>query len=116
MVLVAVCALLIVVGVANAGREPAPAPSAELVPAQAHSSPSTLPPVLPGLVACPGTEHILNIHTPLTPLNPAPNYFLDGKARGMTDEQASAYAAQTAADLQDQLVRTVATLPLPPCP
>jgi hypothetical protein len=122
-VLASACALVIIVGVVNAGREPA-----VQVPAQA-SQPTLnlddvlnqagrsgalvsqpLPPVSLPWPPCPGTEDIQNIHVSLSP---TPDYVAEGKAQGMTEDQARAYAAKVVADQQEMLRRTLATVPPP---
>jgi hypothetical protein len=132
--LVAVCATVVVVGVANAGKEPEARVEAPLTqPAEFRSTleqileqarlmapsqeRSALPPVsTPAGWACPGTEGVQNIHVRLSP---PPDYFAQGKAVGMSDADARAYVAEMAAvekAMQEQMLATVATLPPPPCP
>jgi hypothetical protein len=114
---------------ANAGKDPVrvqtPAQPSSAIdgyfdqaePAASSLEPQPLPPVsFPPGWACPGTGDIENIHVRLSP---APDYFAQGKAMGMTDDQARAYVAQMVAaekDLHDQMLRTIATLQPPPCP
>ncbi len=124
------CAGAVVVGMANAGT--APSPQAE-VPAQLVQGSPTIedlieqvkrlgppsgetypvPPVL-GAPVCPGADPgVQNIHVRL---GSAPDYFAQGQAQGMTDDQAGAFATQVEAALQAMLQRALATIPLPPCP
>lgn len=133
--LVAVSASVIVVGVVNAGRDD-PAPRIEAPLTQPDPASLTmedildqakrigppleqqpLPPVsMPLGWACPGTEHIQNIHVRV---GPAPDHFAQGKAMGMSDDRARAYAVEVQAGQQamdEQLRKTLATLPPPPCP
>lgn len=133
-ILVGVCALIVVVGVANAGKGPDPRVEVPVTqPAEFRSTleqileqasqtgpslgGSPLPPVtMPPGWACPGTENVQNIHVRLSP---PPDYFAQGKALGMSDAAARAYVDEMAAAekaLQDQMLATVATLPRPPCP
>jgi hypothetical protein len=76
-----------------------------------------LPPVsMPAGWACPGSEGVQNIHVRL---GAPPDYFAEGKAMGMTDDQARSYAAGVEASqraLEDQMRATIAALPPPPCP
>lgn len=69
-------------------------------------------PGLPGW-ACLGTENVQNIHVGLSP---GPDYFAEGKSMGMTDAQARAHVAKIEAELEQQMLNTLATLPPPPCP
>ena len=66
--------------------------------------------------ACPGTEGVQNIHVRVGP--PA-DYFAERNSLGMTDAQARAEVAPMEAaqrDLEQHMLNTLATLPLPPCP
>jgi hypothetical protein len=112
--------------VANAGK--GSAPRAELVPAQpaqgnlnledirrlgpsleAHPLPAQV-----GLPGCPGdVQNVQNIHVRL---GPPPDYYAEGKAMGMTDDQARTHAAEVAAAQQQMLNQALATIPPPPCP
>ena len=138
-VLVGVCALIVIVGVATAGNGSAPRDEALLTqPASAtrQTMEDTLedvleqakqigaslerhplaPVSLPPGWACPGTENIQNVHVRLGPL---PEHFNEGKAMGMSDDQARSYAAGIKASqqaMQEQMLATIATLPPPPCP
>ena len=135
--LVAVCALIVVLAMANAGKGTAPRREVVMtqpVPAvppghtmedimeQAKLMGATLErhplPPAPGLPswACPGTEGVQNIHVRV---GPAPDYFAEGKSLGMTDAQAHAHVAGMATaqrDLEQQMLKTLATVPPPPCP
>ena len=127
-VLVGACFLIVVVGVANAGRAPAPrvapatappfgptmgdlieqakliGPSLEGHPLPAAPEPSTCQSNAPG---------VQNIHVRPGPM---PDYFAEGKALGMSDDGARAYAAQIEADRQEIIKQTLTTLPPLPCP
>jgi hypothetical protein len=114
-ILVGVCALIVVVGVANAGKGPDPRVEVPVTqPAEVSPTLGQMP-VPPGW-PCPGTEGVQNIHVRLSP---PPDYLAQAKALGKSDAEARAYLADREAAekaLRDQMLATISTMPPPPCP
>ncbi|MCA1670781.1 MAG: hypothetical protein LC799_00775 [Actinobacteria bacterium] len=75
-----------------------------------------LPPAWPEPPGCPGdVQNVQNIHRTV---GAAPDHYAQGKALGMTDDEARAYAARTEVaqqQLMNQMLAAIATIPPPPC-
>lgn len=54
-----------------------------------------------------------NIHVGLSPTR---DYVAEGRSMNMTETVARAYLAKIQAEMQEQMLKTLASLPPPPCP
>jgi hypothetical protein len=121
LLIVVSCALVVVLGVFKAGTQPAPPPPPTTVVASTErhdglddrtvndivdKAIQALPPGVGG-----GGGDIVNIHRRL---ESPEDFYLEGKARGMTDEEARAYAAGMWAAAQEAVKSIIGGTVPPP--